>query len=356
MTDLVAHARSARFSNPRLELFKVPGTDISMSSRRWVKINPFNTGINPVTFQVDPQDDFLDLNESFFEVEFTAKKSDGTNLLEADVMGLANNLAHTLFKQINVRLNGTLISPQTDTYHLKAYIETILNHDQDDGDTLLTPHGWYNCLGVPNDGDADELTLNKLNPAHEDYKAMPQDLKNVVQGRIQFLGGKRVTLRFKPYLEVFHLSKLLVPGVQIQIEMYFNPPAMWTVRWAGANTLRLTEADVSVRLNLCQVRVTPSIYIGLMNELTRGKKVATYPTVRGEIRTYSHPNDNRHFECNNPFHNQLPNRLIVVLLEQAAFNGSVVHSPFNFGKFNLATIKQLVRGEENPYETLETSA
>ena len=137
MTDLVAHARSASYSNPRLELFKVPGTDVSMSSRRWVKINPFNTGINPVTFQVDPQDDFLDLNESFFEVEFTAKKSDNTNLLAADVMGLANNLVHTLFKQINVRLNGTLISPQTDTYHLKAYIETILNNDQDDGETIV---------------------------------------------------------------------------------------------------------------------------------------------------------------------------------------------------------------------------
>ena len=353
MTDLVAHARSESYSNPRLELFDVPGTDISMSSRRWVKINPFNTGINPVTFQVDPQDDFLDLSESFFEVEFVAKKSDNTNLLAADVMGLANNLAHTLFKQINVRLNGTLISPQTDTYHLKAYIETILNHDRDDGETILTPHGWYNCLGVPNDGNADELTQNQLDPTHNDYAALTQDLKNVVQGRLQFLAGKRVTLRFKPYLEVFHLSKLLVPGVQIQIEMYFNPPAMWTVRWAGAGTLRLTEADVSVRLNLCQVRVTPSIYMGLMNELTRGKKVATYPTVRGEIRTYSHPNDNRHFECNNPFHNILPNRLIVVLMEQAAFNGSVVHSPFNFGKFNLATIKQLVRGEEYPYETLE---
>ena len=28
-------------------------------------------------------------------------------------------------------------------------------------------------------------------------------------------------------------------------------------------------------------------------------------------------------------------------------------NPFNFGKFNLASIKQLVRGEEYPYETLE---
>ena len=266
MTDLVAHARSAGVRNPRLELFDVPDTDLSMSSRRWVKINPFNMGINPVTFQLDPQENFLELNQSFFEMEFTAKKTNNTNLLQADIMGLANNLAHPLFKQINVRLNGTH-SPQTDTYHLKAYLETILNHDRDDGDTILTPHGWYNCLGVPNDGDADELTTNKLDPTHGDYTALPQDLKNLVQGRIQFFGGKRVSLRFKPYLEVFHLSKLLVPSVQIQIEMYFNPPAMWTIRWHGTDTLRLTEADVSVRLNLCQVRVTPSVYIGLTSEL-----------------------------------------------------------------------------------------
>jgi len=169
-----------------------------MSSRQVVKINPFNTGINPTTFQVDPQEDFLDLNESFFEVELTVKKDNNTNLLVADVMGLANNLAHTLFKQIDVRLNGMLISPQTDMYHLKAYLEAILNYDRDDGETLLTPHGWYNCLGVPDDGDGDELTANQLDTAHADYAALPQDLKNLVQGRVQVLGGKRVTLRFKP--------------------------------------------------------------------------------------------------------------------------------------------------------------
>jgi len=253
MTDIVAHARSAGVRNPRLNMFSTPPTDVSMSSRRSVRINPFNTGINPVTFQVDPQEDFIDLNESFFEVELTVKKTGNTNLLTADVMGLANNLAHTLFKQINVRLNGTLISPQTDTYHLKAYIETLLNHDRDDGESILTPHGWYNCFGVPDDGDADELTANKLDTTHANYAALPQDLKSLVQSRLQFLDGEAVTLRFKPYLEVFHLSKLLVPGVQIQIDIYFNTPAMWTIRWHGADTLRLTEADVKVRLFLSQV-------------------------------------------------------------------------------------------------------
>lgn len=250
MTDMVPHARSVGVRNPRLDMFKVPPTDLSMSSRRLVKINPFNTGINPVTFQVDPQEDFIDLTESFFEVEFVAKKDDASNLLIGDVFGLVNNLAHSLFKQINVRLNGTLISPQTDTYHYKAFIETVLNHDRDDGETILVPEGWCNSLDVPNDGDPGEYSANMLDNAtpHDDYTALSDTKKALVDYRTQFLGGKKVTLRFKPYLEVFHLSKLLVPGVQIQIDMYFNSPAVWTMRWDGARTLRLTEADVNVVL------------------------------------------------------------------------------------------------------------
>ena len=220
MADLVPHTRSAGVRNPRLNMFKVPPTDLSMSSRRYVKINPFNTDINPVTFQVDPQEEFLDLSDSYFEVEIVMKKNDSTNLLAGDVIGLANNLVHTLFRQINVRLNGTLISPQTDTYHYKAFIEAILNHDRDDGKTLMVREGWYNSLDTPDDREGGEYTANMLNPAHDDYKAMSDEKKALADSRVQFLGGKRVTLRFRPYLEVLHLSKFLVPGVQIQIDMY----------------------------------------------------------------------------------------------------------------------------------------
>jgi len=58
--------------------------DLSMASGRYMKINPFNTGINPVDFQIDPQEDFIYLNNSFMEVELKVKNDDRTNLLAAD--------------------------------------------------------------------------------------------------------------------------------------------------------------------------------------------------------------------------------------------------------------------------------
>lgn len=96
----------------------------------------------------------------------------------------------------------------------------------------MTPEGWYNSLDVPDDGDADEYSANKLDIAtpHDDYNALSEEQKALVKTRVQFLGGKRVTMRMKPYLEVFHLNKLLIPGIQLQVDMYLNPPAVWTIR------------------------------------------------------------------------------------------------------------------------------
>ena len=351
MTDLVPHARSAMVRNGRLSLFTLPATDLSLSAGREVRVNPQTTGISPITFQVQPSQDFIDMDRSYFEVELQVKLTDGNNIEQATRMLLANNLCHTLFKQISVRLNGTLISPQTDQYHLQAMLETLLHNDSNDAKNLLVPQGFYDCLDVPSQGEGDEITANQQDLTHADFTAMPEDRKRMVQARVRFLGGNRVVMRFSPNLEIFRLGRLIRPNVQLQIEMHLNPPSLWTVRQAGAINVRLTEQDISVRLYTYQIRVQPSVYREMIEKFNRGS-TATYPTVRNAIRTYAHPQDNRHFECHDPFNGQVPNRLIVGLLKQTAFNGVAGENPFSFGKFNLSSIKLLVAGEEYPYETL----
>ena len=45
--------------------------------------------------------------------------------------------------------------------------------------------------------------------------------------------------------------------------------------------------------------------------------------------------------------------MIVGLLDSRAFNGDVARDPFCFQKFGLRAIRQMVKGEEYPYETLQ---
>ena len=59
------------------------------------------------------------------------------------------------------------------------------------------------------------------------------------------------------------------------------------------------------------------------------------------------------YECNNLFQGRIPNRVIVGLMHSDAFNDNVARDPFCFQKFGVSNIRQLVRGEEYSYETLE---
>lgn len=125
------------------------------------------------------------------------------------------------------------------------------------------------------------------------------------------------------------------------------------MKHGGVGHIRsLTQEDISVKLHLCQKKVESSVFREIMTQFTGPRKV-TYPTVRSEIRTFNHANENQLFECHNPFHNQLPNRVIVALLEQTAFSGDNRKYAFSYKTFNITSIKQLVRGKEYPYTTLE---
>ena len=59
------------------------------------------------------------------------------------------------------------------------------------------------------------------------------------------------------------------------------------------------------------------------------------------------------FDIPNLFQNRIPDRMIVGLLDSRAFNGDVTRDPFCFQKFSLRAIRQMVKGEEYPYEALQ---
>jgi len=101
--------------NSALQLFEKPPSDYSIHAYRMVTIQPTTTRINPMEFIVPKLDSFVDLNRSYFTMELRLKKSDNGNLVANEKLWPVNNLAHSIIKQIDLHLNGTLISPQSDT-------------------------------------------------------------------------------------------------------------------------------------------------------------------------------------------------------------------------------------------------
>ena len=71
-------------------------------------------------------------------VQVKVTRADGDDLLLALPVGPVNNWLYSLFSQVDVYLNGTLVTPSTNTYAYHAYIETLLSYGTDAKDTQLT--------------------------------------------------------------------------------------------------------------------------------------------------------------------------------------------------------------------------
>ena len=302
-------------------------------------------------FIIPGLDDFVDLGRSYFTMELSLKKSDNGNMVAAEKLWPVNNLAHSIIKQIDLQLNGTLISPQSDTYHYKAYLETLLNFDREDGKTVLGPQGWFNQLDF-----LPQWTANNTNSTgpHQHWQDLSANhkaaLATMVAETAKYAGGVTHSLVFTPHLVVYHTGKLLVPGFEIKIKFHFNSPSLFLngVGLAG----RLMEGDVKVRFHLCQLRLNEAVYTSLSAKRHDEEEIATYPTVRSEIRTFSMQGNLTRFDIPNLFQNRVPDRLIVALVDSRNFNGELTRDPFCFQKFSLTAIRHIVKGEEYLYETL----
>ena len=141
-----------------LDIFSVPSTDYNFQGYKIVPYHKLSSSITPMKFSVQALEDYVDLNRSYFVIDLRLYSSatngivaDGNAASDADdtrFVYAVNNLAHSIFKQINLRFNGTLMTEQTDTYAYSAFFQTLLNYHHDDGETLLQPQGWVNFLNV----------------------------------------------------------------------------------------------------------------------------------------------------------------------------------------------------------------
>ena len=317
-----------------------------------------------VTFTVQGMDDFVDLDRSYLEIELRLRSS-STNGLVADGAGgsdanntrflyAVNNIGHSLFKQMNLRFNGALMSEQTDMYAYKAFIETILNYDRHEGDTLLAPQGWVNQLNV----------VPRLQAAgvNDDISTTAEWLHNSAQplktATVKFHSGQVVSLIVHPHLEAFHTGRLLVPGLEMVLELFCNSPDFFIfgTKTSGTGVKRmitLDQTDLKVTLHLCRVSLNPTVYAALQAERKTKRKTAKYPVVRSEIRSFSFDGRTSRFTEDNVFLGKMPDRVIVAMVDSRAFNGDVEWYPFAFQKFGSTRVRQIVDGEEYPYPALE---
>ena len=292
----------------------------------------------------DPADGYLGL-----KAELNAN-SDGNNTRNVHCI---NNFGHTIFRDITLSMNGVLMTEQTNTYHYRAYLETLLNYTREEGATKLASQGWVNALNVINEMGA--TGANSDIPTAANW-AGNGELRALTS---RLLSKRWHTFLIRPHLPPLKTGKLLVPNVQMDFELHLNPNTVYLLATPNKGTLTtkkfpaIHNEDIKVTLLMRKVTLNAAVYVRLQKERQLGKQIARYPVVRSEIRTFSFDGRTTQWEHDNVFVGRFPDRVIVGLLHSNTFNGDLQRYPFAFEKFGVTQVRQTLNGEEYPYRTLQ---
>ena len=327
------HTKSCESVHTGLDLFALPPTQTAVQDGLWVEYHPLATlaAGAPIEFAVSGATaDYIDLSNTYLYVKAKVLRQDGTNPAADAVFAPVNYWIHSLFSQVDVSLNNILVTPSENTYPYRAYIESTLNYGREAKTTHLTSALYYQDTANH---------LESLNEAENDgFRARAAHAA----------AGREVDMIGRLHCDIFHQERYLLNGVDVKIRLIPSKSTFNLMTAAAANFKSvISHASLFVR----KVRLNPSVTLSHAKALERG--TAKYPLKRVVVKTFSIPTGNVGAVQDNLFLSQTPNRLVIGLVDSAAFNGENARNPFNFQTFGLSFLSLYLDGKQVPSKPLQ---
>ncbi len=364
------HEKSKRCDKSEVNLFSIPPTQTSLEKGRWIDYHPLSSVENdegPITFLVAGTDDYVDLSKTILVVEGKVVKADGTNLSGDEQANIApvNNFLHSLFKQVDVYLNGKQVTPAMGTYAYRAYMETLLNYDVSAKKSQLTTALYYKDTpghmdetgSLPSEKTityATAQTPGKTPLATSTFKLqVPGSGNQGFAKRHQFIqSGKLLTMGGPIFVDAFMGNRLLLNMVDIKLILNRSSDqfCLMDKNSVAINAkVKLTDVILKVR----KVRVSQSVSVA--HELALKQMPAIYPIRRVECKAFVAPVNIPSIRKDNIFTGTIPKSFVFGLLDAEAFNGSHGKNPFYFRNYDVTSVTLTSNGEELPFKQLNLS-
>ena len=128
-----------------LNCFSVPKNQIAVTGHHYEDIRPVSQfQQTPLEFETNLQgDSYTNLSRSKLFLKVKILKADGSRLDAAAKVTPVNLFFHSLFKQVDVYFNRTLVSSSGDNYAIKSYIKTLFNTTGVEKATALQSQMFY---------------------------------------------------------------------------------------------------------------------------------------------------------------------------------------------------------------------
>jgi hypothetical protein len=327
------HEGSCECSKSELDLFSVPPTQTSVECASFVEYRPIASLADgaPIEFELTSSgDDYIDFANSYLNVKVKITRANGDDLEAADTVGPVNNLLHSLFSQVDVSLNGVLVSNSNNAYAYRAYLENLLSYGPAAKASQLTA-----CLYFQDEPGK----MDKPNP----LAATAAERNSGLVTRALFTSeSKEVDLIGRIHSDIFFQQRYMLNEVNTKIKLIRSKDAFCLSAIGGqAFKVNISSAAMLIR----KVKVSPSIYLAHAKTLENG--MAKYPIRRVICKTFTIPAGFMNLSQEKLFSGQLPTRLVLGCVDNRAFNGDLARNPYNFQHYNLKSLSVYLDGQNH---------
>ena len=332
------HKLSCECSKSEVDLFSVPPTQTTIEQGKWVEYYPLTNiaDSTPIQFHLQSTaDEYTDLSQSFLHLRAQVLNSDGTALGDEDSVAPTNLFMHSLFSEVDVMINDTLITPSTNLYSYRAYLESLLTYGSDAKLSQLSSALFYKDTAKYMDIN-DPLVAGNTNDGLKKRHEFTKSSKIV-----DMVGRLHVDMAFQ--------DRLLLGGVDIKFKLHRNKNAFSLMSsTADANyKVKITDASLLVR----RIRLNPRTT--LLHAKTLETETAKYPIRRVVTSSFSIPKGQLSFTRESLVIGQLPKRIVIGCVSNIAFNGSYAKNPYNFIHCDLNSIGLFANSEQVPWKPLK---
>ena len=332
MASLV-HQSCAESVTSQLDLFSVPPTQTSLEDGFYTEYRPVSvlTSEGPIEFSITAEStNYIDLANTLLYVRASVTTEAGADLAADIAIAPECNFLHTLWSQCDLYLNGTLVTQSNYNYPYRSYIETLLSFGKDAKQSQLSSVLWHRNTS----GHFDERA--NTNVGYTKRKRIAAESK-----QFEVMGKLHLDLSFQ--------NRYLINEVDLKIRLIRlkNTFCLHGNDDQAGKVVSLKEVALICR----KVKPNPSIQLAHSKALQHG--TAKYPLRRVEVKTFTVPEGNLSISKENLFLGQLPTRIIVGLVDNDSYNGTIAKSPFNFKHNNVNFMSVYRDGVQIPSRPLQ---
>ena len=330
MSELKIHPTSTGTDLPLFNHWEVPPTQRDVERTLVTEHRPIATLSSSSNIEFHFRSGYnehvlLNKTNLYVKLNITLKAKTGKTITNADWKDVlpANYLLHSLFKNVEVLINGKETCSKPGTYAYRAFLDAKFGFTNDAKSSHLSSALWE-----PDAAKRIKYFTPKTSSSNQSKS-----------NEVELMGRLHVDLAFQ--------GKTLLGGSDVRVVLTPHDPSFYfQIKSTNEN---VAGVDVSFK-DASLYATTAILHQSFLDHHTDGlhKSPAKYFMTAAEVRHDTIPVGSLDKSFDNVCNGRLPRLVIVQLVESEAQNGSFSQDPYYFNHFDLKSICAYVNGHQVP--------